>query len=74
MGLLGLMSLLRGAEPSQASARRAEGHRLPHRSPHTWQPRPVEAISRLINDVQRVTNPLADQPSITIDVDGVDIN
>jgi predicted metal-dependent enzyme (double-stranded beta helix superfamily) len=69
----GLVGLLRGAEQSQAYARSADGRWLPHGAPHQLAPGQVEAVSPTIGDVHRVSNALADRPSISIHVYGADI-
>lgn len=69
----GLIGLLRGAEQSQAYARGADGRWSPQGALHTLSPGQVEAVSPSVGDVHRVSNPLADQPSISIHVYGADI-
>ncbi|MDO8252125.1 MAG: cysteine dioxygenase [Rhodoferax sp.] len=69
----GLIGLLRGAEQSQAYARTGDGRWAPQGVPHTLAPGQVEAVSPRIGDVHRVSNALADQPSISIHVYGANI-
>lgn len=69
----GLIGVLRGAEQSQAFARTGDGRWEPHGAPHRLQPGQVEAVSPAIGDVHRVSNALADQPSISIHVYGANI-
>jgi len=69
----GLIGLLRGAEQSQAYARDADGRWLPRGAPIMLVPGQVEAVSPRIGDVHRVSNALADQPSISIHVYGANI-
>lgn len=69
----GLVGLLRGAEQSQAYAQNAEGRWVPQGAPKTLRPGQVEAVSPRIGDVHRVSNALADQPSISIHVYGANI-
>lgn len=69
----GLIGLLRGAEQSQAYARNADGRWTPHGAPRMLTPGHVEAVSPRIGDVHRVSNALADQPSISIHVYGANI-
>jgi predicted metal-dependent enzyme (double-stranded beta helix superfamily) len=69
----GLVGLLRGAEQSQAYARSADGRWQPEGAPHTLTPGQVETVSPRIGDVHRVSNALADRPSISIHVYGADI-
>ncbi|WP_114973407.1 cysteine dioxygenase [Rhodoferax ferrireducens] len=69
----GLIGLLRGAEQSQAYARTGDGRWAPQGAPHTLAPGQVEAVSPRIGDVHRVSNALADQPSISIHVYGANI-
>lgn len=69
----GLIGLLRGAEQSQAYGRGADGHWSPHGAPVTLVPGQVEAVSPRIGDVHRVSNALADRPSISIHVYGANI-
>lgn len=69
----GLVGLLRGAEQSQAYARSADGRWQPQGAPHRLAPGQVEAVSPTVGDVHRVSNALADQPSISIHVYGANI-
>ena len=69
----GLVGLLRGAEQSQAYARSADGHWLPHGAPLQLTPGQVEAVSPTLGDVHRVSNALSGQTSISIHVYGADI-
>ncbi len=69
----GLIGMLRGAEQSQAYVRSADGHWTPQGAPHQLAPGQVEAVSPRIGDVHRVSNALADQPSISIHVYGANI-
>ncbi len=69
----GLIGLLRGAEQSQAYALTGEGRWTPKGPLHTLALGQVEAVSPRIGDVHRVSNALADQPSISIHVYGANI-
>lgn len=69
----GLIGMLRGAEEAQAYARTANGHWVPHGAAVTLKPGQVEAVSPRIGDVHRVSNALADRPSISIHVYGANI-
>lgn len=69
----GLIGLLRGAEQAQAYARGADGRWAPQGDPVTMTPGQVEAVSPRIGDVHRVSNALADRPSISIHVYGANI-
>lgn len=69
----GLIGLLRGSEVSQHFVRDGQGHWVPHGAPHTLRPGEVEAVSPRLGDVHRVSNPLADRPSISIHVYGANI-
>ena len=69
----GLIGLLRGSEQAQAYARTADGRWAPQGDPVVMRPGQVEAVSPSIGDVHRVSNALADRPSISIHVYGANI-
>lgn len=69
----GLIGMLRGAELSQSFMRGADGRWQPQGRPHRLAPGTVEAVSPTIGDVHRVSNALADRPSISIHVYGANI-
>jgi predicted metal-dependent enzyme (double-stranded beta helix superfamily) len=69
----GLIGLLRGAEQAQPYARSADGRWVPEGAPTVLRPGQVEAVSPRIGDVHRVSNALADRPSISIHVYGANI-
>lgn len=69
----GLIGMLRGAELSQSFMRGADGRWQPQGRPHRLAPGAVEAVSPTIGDVHRVSNALADRPSISIHVYGANI-
>lgn len=69
----GLIGVLRGAELSQPFVRGADGRWLPQGPTHRLEPGAVEAVSPTIGDVHRVSNALADRPSVSIHVYGANI-
>lgn len=69
----GLIGLLRGEEFSQPYGHDAQGRLVPQGAPFTLRPGQVEAVSPRIGDIHQVTNPLADQVSISIHVYGANI-
>lgn len=69
----GLIGMLRGAEVAQPYARTTDDRWVASGAPVTLQPGQVEAVSPRIGDVHRVSNALADRPSISIHVYGANI-
>lgn len=69
----GLIGLLRGAETSQGYVQDAQGRWVPNGAPVVLRPGQVEVVSPRVGDVHRVSNALADQPSISIHVYGANI-
>ncbi len=69
----GLIAMLRGAEVAQPYAQDPDGRWAASGAPVTLQPGQVEAVSPRIGDVHRVSNALADRPSISIHVYGANI-
>lgn len=69
----GLIGMLRGAEVAQPYAQGTDGRWATSGAALTLQPGQVEAVSPRIGDVHRVSNALADRPSISIHVYGANI-
>ena len=69
----GLIGVLRGAEQEQPFVRGYDGCWLALGEPRTLLAGQVHAVSPTVGDVHRVSNALADQPSISIHVYGANI-
>lgn len=69
----GLVGMLRGAERSERFVRAPDGSLRPHGPPEILRPGEVEAVSPRVGDIHRVSNALADAPSISIHVYGANI-
>lgn len=70
--LWGLVGVLRGAELSQRYTRRS-GAFVADGPPRRLEPGEVEAVSPTVGDLHRVSNALADRPSVSIHVYGGNI-
>jgi len=68
----GLVGVLRGAELSQAYARRGDALAAVGEA-HRLEPGQIEAVSPTVGDIHRVTNAFDDRTSISIHVYGADI-
>ena len=68
----GLVGMLRGAETSESFARDAAG-KLTKTDEEVLQPGEVCAVSPTVGDIHKVSNALADRPSISIHVYGANI-
>ncbi|QHN04198.1 cysteine dioxygenase [Granulicella sp. WH15] len=69
----GLIGILRGAEHSQGYAQQPDGSLLPEGDPILLTQGMVDAVSEDTGDLHRVSNALADQPSISIHIYGANI-
>lgn len=69
----GLVGMLRGAERSERFVRAPDGSLRADGPAHLLHPGEVEAVSPRVGDIHRVSNALADAPSISIHVYGANI-
>jgi len=69
----GIVGVLRGAELEQHYARMSDGRLLEEGDPARLEAGEVTAVSPAIGDYHRVSNALADRPSVSIHVYGANI-
>jgi predicted metal-dependent enzyme (double-stranded beta helix superfamily) len=69
----GIVSILRGAEIEQSFSRASDGRFMEHGAPVRLEKGEVTAVSPEIGDFHRVSNALADRPSISVHVYGANI-
>jgi predicted metal-dependent enzyme (double-stranded beta helix superfamily) len=67
----GLVGVLRGAEVAQSYVR--DGDTLRATAEERLEPGAIDAVSPTVGDLHRVSNGLADRPSVSIHVYGADI-
>jgi predicted metal-dependent enzyme (double-stranded beta helix superfamily) len=72
-GVWGLIGMLRGAELGQRYRIADNGSLQPDGEEQRLNPRDIEAVSPSLVDIHRVSNALADAPSISIHVYGANI-
>jgi predicted metal-dependent enzyme (double-stranded beta helix superfamily) len=69
----GIVGILRGAEIEQSFSRASDGRLVEHGAPVRLEKGEVTAVSPEIGDFHRVSNALADRPSISVHVYGANI-
>ncbi len=69
----GLIGILRGAEHAQSYTQQSDGSLLPEGDPVLLTQGMIDAVSESTSDLHRVSNALADQPSISIHIYGANI-
>jgi 3-mercaptopropionate dioxygenase len=69
----GIVGILRGAEIEQSFSRASDGRFLEHGAPVRLEKGEVTAVSPEIGDFHRVSNALADRPSVSVHVYGANI-